>query len=139
MFMARVLAAFVPMRMNKSGTQTINQTTAVISSWTADAAYPGTDITTNANKLTMNSADPAKTVTAAVQYSGGTNGYGLSAILYKNGVQIGTTQSSTTSAATLNFTVTGVAIAVGDTFELRGTNSFFGATVQPAGTFIKVE
>lgn len=138
MFLLRAAVLFVPMRMNKSGTQTINQTTAVIAGWTVDPAYPDTDIVTNANKMTMKTAGDGKTVTAAVVFSGATNGYGLSAALYRNNVQLGTTQSLTTTSGTLSFNIPNVTVGATDVFELRGTNSFFGATVQPTGTFLQV-
>ena len=127
------------MRMNKSGTQAIPAGTDIlITSWTADAAYPGTDILTNANKLTLKASDDLRTVTAAVVWTGGTNGFNKSCKLFKNGAQIGSTSSSTATTGTFSFSVPSTAVANGDIFDLRASASSTGFTVSVAGTFLQV-
>lgn len=139
MFIARVLAAFVNSRMNKSGTQVISATAVLVINWTVDAAYGGTDIITNANKITIQGAG-IKTVTAAVVFTGATSGWGMSAEIRKNGTLIGTAQSSTATGATLNFNIPTISFVSGDTLEVRASYPGLGSpTIQPTGTFIKVE
>lgn len=135
--MARVLGGFAPMRMNKSGTQSVaaGAVDVQVTNWTADAGFPETVITSH--RLVVK-AGTGKTVTAALAFTG-TNGWNKSAKVRKNGVQIGTTQSSTASSGTFNFSITLQDFNEGDTLELVASASSVGITVQVAGTFLRVE
>lgn len=137
MFVLRAYTQFIPMRMNKSGNQSMPASAdQLVTTWTADAAWPDTDILTNANKLTLKAGD-LKTVTAAVQFTG-TNGFNKSCKVFKNGVQIGSTQSSTSAGATFSFSIPNITFVDGDTLDVRTSASTAGITVVAAGTYIQV-
>lgn len=135
--LARVLAQFIPMRMNKSGNQSItaNSSNVQIQNWTADGSYPGTVITSHRLVVKAGSA----TVTAALQFST-TVGYTTQGMIWKNGVQIGTTKSSTAASGTLLFNdIPMQNFNDNDTVEMRITISLAPASVVAAGTYIRVE
>lgn len=137
MFVLRPYGSFVPMRMNKSANQSVGAsvTDGQVTGWVADGGYPGTVIDTNRLKVTAGSG---KSIDAAVAWTG-TSPWNKSAKLFKNGVQIGTTQSSTTASGTFNFNLTNQTLADGDLLELKVTTSSTGITVLAAGTFIRVQ
>lgn len=125
------------MRMNKSGNQSIgaSQTNAQVTTWVADGGYPGTVISSHKLQVVAGSG---KSIDAALQWTG-TSPWTKSAQLWKNGVQIGSTQTSTAASGTFNFNLTNQTIADGDLLELRATTTSTGITVVAAGTFIRVQ
>ena len=133
------LVVFVPMRMNKNANQTLsNAGWNMVTGWTADAAYPGTQIV--ANQLKMSGAGTGKTVTAVVSYS--TSFANIhSAQLYKNNVAQGTAQTMTATSGTLTFSLTGQTITNDDLWDLRVNtgNTSFPPTVNATGTYLRVE
>lgn len=135
--MARVLGGFIPMRMNKSGNQSVGsgQTNLQVNTWVADAGYPGTVITSH--RLVV-SAGSGKTVDAALQWTG-TSPWNKSAQVWKNGAQIGTTQSSTGASGTFTWNIPGQSFSDGDTLELRVTTSSTGITIVSSGTYLRVQ
>ncbi len=139
MWISRALAElFTPMRMNKSGSFSVPAfSTAMVTGWVADGAYPGTNIVSN--QLKMTTAGTGKTVSGACAF---TSSFSLTvnAQLYKNGTPFGTVQSMTASG-TFTFNHTGQTVAVNDTWDLRVGDPSGGAsiTVQASGTFLKVE
>lgn len=135
--MARVIAAFIPMRMNKNGAQNIpaNSTNLQVTNWTADGSFPGTVIASH--RLVM-TAGQGKTVTAAMVFTG-SNGWSKSGSIRKNGVVIGSTQTTTTGSTTFNFSIPGIDFADGDTLEMVATAASVAINIVAAGTFIRVE
>lgn len=136
MFVLRAYTLFIPMRMNKSGNQSVpaSANNQVIN-WVADGAYAGTVI--DAHRLKVMGGDN-KSIIAAMQWTG-TNGWNKSAQLWKNGVQIGTTQSSTASSGTFSWNLTGQTLVEGDFLEIRATASSVGITVVATGTYLMVQ
>lgn len=116
------VSGWADMRMNKVGSQSISGSSdTLVTNWAADGGYPDTDIVTNANKLTVRSSGGvAKTVTAVVTWTG-SSGFNKSCKIFKNGAQIGSTQTSISASGTFNFSIPGITFNEGDTLELRGT------------------
>lgn len=140
----KVWPVFTRARMNKSGAFNTTSTTMVpVTGWVADPAYPGTQIA--ADRLKLTSGGTGKTVTAVCVWSNSTGvaGYQTQMALYRNGVQVGATQSGTDISGTYTVTLTNQTVAAGDEFEMRvafsGGYGVWTMTVQPAGSFIRVE
>ena len=122
--------------MNKSGNQSVSPSTNTqVINWVADAGYPATVI--DAHRLKLLPGEN-KTISASMQWTG-TNGWNKSAQLWKNGVQIDTTKSSTSSSGTFTWTLTNQTINDGDLFEIRATAEIVGITVVATNTFIMVQ
>ena len=143
MFVARAFVAlFTAMRMNKSSTfATSSSTPEMVTGWSADGGYGGTNIVSN--QLKIADAGTGKTVTAACAFTTNVQFNSHYMGIYKNGTLIGTEQVLVpipSTSGTLNFSLGSQLVAANDVFDMRCRVIGGGTmTVQAAGTFLKVE
>lgn len=127
------------MRMNKSGSFSAPASTLVkVTGWVADGAYPSTVITSDA--LVLSQSGAGITVSGACAYTN-TFSTSVTAQLYKNGTAFGSIQTLGGSSNTFTWSLTGQAVAAGDTWDMRvqELGGFNGLTVNAAGTFLRVD
>lgn len=127
---------FTNMQMNKTANQSISGTYARITSMTADAAYPGTII--NSNALVMSGGSSNATIEVHGVGTKSSTPYSVYFQVLVNGVMVGTEQVKTGSpnSFTLDFTFTGVALNDGDVVELQARRS--GTASILSGTYLRV-
>lgn len=124
--LARVLETFIPMRLNKSGTQTPSTTLVKITGWTADAGYPGT--LDAANSRLVPRAGSNKNLTVSVPCTQAWSFYGGTVHLYKNGASISSV-TITSSVLTANFNLTGQTFTGTDYFEVYAVSADASYTI----------
>ncbi|WP_156769445.1 hypothetical protein [Nocardia sp. 852002-20019_SCH5090214] len=123
-------------KMNKSGTMSVTASTpTIVPTWTADAGYPATTITSNA--LVVDRAGTVN-VTARMAISGNSFAATITGYIYLNGVQIKSATLATTGTITLD--IAGVAVGAADTLDMRVAASFgSGNTLAAAGTYLQID
>lgn len=133
-----VVTAWIPMRMNKSGNKTLTTSYVKVNTWTADAGYGGTVITTDG--LVMAKTGTGKTITAnAVVADTFDNTYRID--IRKNGTSIGI-QSLTTGGGTVSLILTGQSVTAGDRLELYAlaTDNFNSPHITGgSSSFLKID
>lgn len=131
---------FLPMGMKKSGTATVPQNVAaLVTGWSADAAYPGTVVT--ANKLVSSGPKSGATITASMPWTASANVYtgGVRCMIYVNGVMVEASPAVLGTSGTCTVTANGVNLIAGDTVELwSGYSNGFATTVtMTTATYIR--
>jgi|SRR5690606_11240261 len=135
------VSPFAPSGMVKSGTHALTGSWARVTGWTADPAYPGSTVVSNA--LAAQGGGPAKTVSAAIPFTGANQfgGGGVRARLLRNGVVIGTGTAVSGASGTASCTVANVTVVAGDVFAVEAidTNATWQGTVSAgSSTFVRV-
>ena len=123
-------------KMNKSGSMSPSASTpTIVPTWTADAGYPATTITSNA--LVVDRPGTVN-VTARMAISGNSFASTITGYIYLNGAQIKSATLATTGTITLD--TAGVTVAAGDTIDMRVAASFgSGNTMAAAGTYLQID
>ena len=135
-----VSVQFSDMKANKSGSMAtgVSNVQTKVTGWTADGAFPGTVITSDA--LVPNGTKTSAIVaTASVSMNGYTNGQ---LFIKVNGTVVASSPVTAFAYNTIQLTCQCTrTLNPGDTVEMyyASSDGFIGGTVNAAGTYFKIE